>query len=223
MYQYYFFDLDGTLTDPGEGITNSVAYALKHFGIEEPDHTKLYPFIGPPLIDSFRKYYGFSEQQADEAVEKYREYFRERGLYENKLYEDIPSVLRRLKESGKTLAVATSKPEIFTEKILQHFDLRQYFDFVGGATLDKTRIRKSDVIAYVIESLGIRDKSQILMIGDRDQDVYGAKANGIACAGVLYGYGSREELENAGADYVVEKPQQLLYIRQPTHSAGGEK
>ena len=209
QFHYYLFDLDGTLTDPGEGITNSVMYALRKFGIEPPEREQLYKFIGPPLYESFMKYYGFSEEDAYRAVEYYREYFRPKGIKENRLYDGVKQELEELKSMGRTVALATSKPEEFSVQILQDFDLYKYFDFIGAATMDGSRVRKSDIIAYVIDGLGITDRSRVLMIGDRQQDVEGAHANGIACAGVLYGYGDYDELSGAGADYILEAPRGL--------------
>jgi len=212
QYQYYLFDLDGTLTDPGIGITNSVMYALAKYGIHVRDRSELYKFIGPPLLESFQNYYGFSEEDAKRAVEYYREYFREKGILENKVYDGIPKALQSLKEQGKTLALATSKPEEFSVRILKHFDLFSFFDFVGGATMDGSRSRKKDVIRYVLDALQIEDLSKVLMIGDRKQDVEGAAANQIACAGVLYGYGDYEELKTAGADRIIERPEDLSQL-----------
>ena len=205
-FQYCLFDLDGTLTDPGVGITNSVMYALNKYKIYVSDRSELYPFIGPPLQDSFRKYYGFSEEQANQAVEYYREYFRAGGIFENTVYDGIPELLEDLKQEKITVALATSKPHEFAIRILQHFDLYQYFDYFGAAAMDGSIRRKTDVIARLLEQFGDIDKSAVLMIGDRDQDIAGAKANGLHSAGVLWGYGSDEELQNAGADYLVAKP-----------------
>jgi len=210
MYRYVLFDLDGTLTDPGLGITNSVMHALKKFQIEVEDRTQLYPFIGPPLHDSFEKFYGFTPEQSLQAVEYYREYFREKGLFENEVYDGIPEVLKQLRESGHVLMVATSKPEEFAVKILQHFGLCEYFDLVAGATMDKSRTRKEDVISYALASCNVQDKASVLMVGDREHDIFGAKANGLASLGVLFGYGSLEELRAAGADYIAEKPEDIL-------------
>ena len=204
MYGTVLFDLDGTLTDPGIGITNSVRYALERYGIAVADRRELYCFIGPPLRESFEKYYGFSEKQAREAVACYREYFAQTGLLENKVYDGIESLLQQLRAAGKTLLVATSKPEVFARRILEHFGLDGYFDFIAGATLDETRVRKADVIAYALDSCGVTDLAQAVMVGDREQDVLGARAMGIDCIGVLFGYGSREELEQAGARYLAE-------------------
>ena len=210
MYKYLLFDLDGTLTDPGLGITNSVMYALGKFGISVSDRQALYKFIGPPLRESFGKFYGFSKEQCEQAVKYYREYFSEKGLYENEVYDEIPRVLTMLKESGRTLAVATSKPEPFAVRILKHFDLCGYFDLVAGATMDDTRNEKADVIRYALDSIGVPDRSSAIMIGDRKHDVIGAKANGIDAVGVLYGYGSRGELTDAGAAFIADSPADII-------------
>lgn len=202
--EYLLFDLDGTLTDPKEGITKSVAYALKAFGIEVSDLDSLCCFIGPPLRDSFMEYYGFSEENAARAIDIYREYFSGKGLYENAAYEGIEAVLKALKTSGKKLYVASSKPEVFVRKILEYFHLDSYFVFMGGADLAETRVKKADVIRYVLKENGITDLSQVVMIGDRKHDILGAKEVGISSVGVLYGYGDREELTSAGADFLAE-------------------
>jgi len=208
-YQYCLFDLDGTLTDPAIGITNSVMYALEKFGIHAADRSELFPFIGPPLADSFMKYFGFTAEQAAQAVEYYREYFRDRGIFENKRYEGIPEMLETLREKGVTVALATSKPYEFAVRILKHFSLNEYFDHFGAATMDGRISRKADVIADLLARLGDVDRASVLMIGDRDQDINGAKANGLASAGVLWGYGSAEELQGAGADYLVGEPAEI--------------
>lgn len=205
MYQYIFFDLDGTLTDPGIGITNSVMYALKKWNIEVADRSELYKFIGPPLVDSFEKYYGFSKEEAEQAVVYYREYFREKGLYENTIYDGSEKLLSDLKASGKKVVLATSKPQEFAEIILKHFQIERYFDVVASATMDGTRSKKTDVILYALAACGVEDKSQVVMVGDREHDIIGAKNAGLDSIGVLCGYGDREELETAGATHVVEK------------------
>lgn len=202
MYQTILFDLDGTLTNPGEGITNSVAYSLRHYGIEVPDRTELYKFIGPPLYESYMKYYGFDETAAHEAVEVYREYFKPRGIFENRVYDGIPELLEQLKGAGKRLLVATSKPEGFSRQILDHFCLSQYFDFIAGSTLDGSRIRKADVIRHALSETGLSPDGTLVMVGDREHDVLGAKEVGIPCIGVLFGYGDRPELEAAGAKHI---------------------
>lgn len=210
MYHTIFFDLDGTLTDPGIGITNSVAYALEKWNIRVKDRSELYRFIGPPLLDSFSEYYGFSLEDSRQAVVYYREYFKDRGIYENVVYSGVPKLLSKLKESGKKIVLATSKPEEFALTILKHFNLYPYFDFVAGATMDESRTKKADVITYALERCGITDTKEVIMIGDRKHDVIGAKENNMDCIGVLFGYGNREELENAGAAYIAETVEDIL-------------
>lgn len=201
-YPYILFDLDGTVTDPGEGITNSVMYALRKLGIEETERRKLYPFIGPPLADSFREFYGLSAGEAQEGIRFYREYYSEKGIFENKLYPGMENVMKKLKNDKRHVILATSKPEFFAAKILKYFHLDGYFEFVAGATMDERRVKKGEVIAHALKTCGITDVSQALMIGDRKHDIWGARENGIDSMGVLYGYGSREELTLAGADHI---------------------
>lgn len=212
MYQYILFDLDGTLTDPGIGITNSVMYALKKFQIEVEDRTTLYKFIGPPLKASFEKYYGFSKEESELALQYYREYFKPKGLYENQVYKGVRELLTELKSRNKTLILATSKPEEFAIEILKHFDLYPYFDFVAGATMDSSRVKKVDVILYALQSYGVSDLSSAIMIGDREHDILGAKQVGLDSIGVLYGYGDYEELKGAGATYIAENTEDILKI-----------
>jgi len=211
-YTNILFDLDGTLTDPKVGITKSVAYALKSFGIVVEDTDSLCKFIGPPLRVSFREYYGFSEDDCNKAVEKYREYFRETGIFENRVYPGIEDLLKNLKQSGKRLFVATSKPTVFAVKILEHFDLIRYFDDVAGSELDGSRDSKGDVIRFALQKNGLTDLTNMVMVGDREHDVIGAKENNIDVIGVLYGYGSRTELEKAGADYIAETVEDLYAL-----------
>lgn len=198
------FDLDGTLTDPALGITKSVAYALESFGIHTDDLGKLCKFIGPPLKDSFMEYYGFSEEQALAGVQKYREYFGDKGIYENKLYPGVKEMLEKLKDNGMKVFLATSKPKIFADIILEHFDIMKYFDLVCGCELDGTRSKKGEVIRYALDTAGISEPDSAVMVGDRKHDVIGAKEVGIMCVGVLFGYGDYEELQEAGADEIVE-------------------
>lgn len=217
MYQYLLFDLDGTLTDPGLGITNSVMYALRKFGVDVPERSQLYPFIGPPLKDSFRSCYGFSDEQCELAVTYYREYFKKKGMFENEVNDGIHDLLTRLKASGRSLIVATSKPEVFAVDILRHFDLYKYFDFVAGATLNDVRNKKADIIRYALESCGIA-KSSAVMIGDRKHDMIGAKENGLDSIGVLYGYGTYDELKTAGATMLAAEPADIwneISVQQP--------
>lgn len=194
IYDTILFDLDGTLTDPKIGITKSVQYALSKFGIivENPD--TLTPFIGPPLKDSFIEFYSFSERKAYEAIEMYREYYSVTGKYENIVYPGIMDLLSCLKDQGRRLVVATSKPTVFSEDILKHFNLYSYFDFVAGSELDGTRTAKDEVIRYALSLLESHDTSKTVMVGDRKYDVLGAKSAGIDSVAVAYGYGSNEEL-----------------------------
>ncbi len=203
-YEYILFDLDGTLTDSAIGITNSVKYALNKFGIEVVNGGELNRFVGPPLMDSFINYYGFSEEQAKTAVEYYREYYVEKGIFENLVYDGCENMLQSLKDNGMKLIVATSKPEIFAKQILEYFDIAKYFTYIAGSNIDGTRVKKDEVIQYALESCNIKDLTKLIMIGDRVYDILGAKKVGINSIGVLYGYGDRNELENAGADFIVE-------------------
>lgn len=197
------FDLDGTLTDPFLGITRSVAYSLKSFGIEVDDLETLKPFIGPPLDVSFREYYHMDEAQSWKAVEKYREYFSKKGLFENKVYEGMEDFLQSLLNMDMKLYVCTSKPEVFAKEILDHFSLTPYFTGIYGATLDGSLKNKGDVIAHCIkqEQLNIQD---CMMVGDRQHDIVGAHQNQIPCVGVLYGYGSLEEFQEYHCDYIAK-------------------
>ncbi len=203
MYDYLLFDLDGTLTDPAEGITNSVAYALGKFGIEVEDKRTLYKFIGPPLVEAFSQYYGFSREDSEKATAYYRETFGVKGLFENRVYDGVVNMLKTFKAKGKKLIIATSKPEAFAMRILKHFDLLKYFDFVAAATFDTTRNSKDQVITYALEHLRTTDLKKVVMIGDRHHDIEGANVNGIDSVGVLWGFGSKEELTTAGATHIV--------------------
>ncbi len=215
MYQFILFDLDGTLTDPKEGICKAVQYALKHYGITEDNLDVLEPFIGPPLSDSFEEFYGFSKEQAIEAVDVYREYFSVKGIYENKLFEGIPELLQNLKAQGVKLGIASSKPQLFVEKILQYFDIIQFFDVIVGATMDGSLGKKEDIVEVAINAFGIgdrEDKKSIAMVGDRKFDVYGAKCFGLTPVAVSYGYGSIEELQQAGAEIIAKSVGELEEI-----------
>lgn len=203
MKDYIFFDLDGTLTDPGIGITNCVMYALEKMGKNIPQRESLYVFIGPPLLDSFQEYTGMTEEEAREAIRLYRERFRTVGLFENTPYEGIEVALEEIKKTGKKLFVATSKPEEFAVRILDHFDLSKYFDLICGASMDENRSTKDAVIAYALDKIGCKSED-VLMIGDRHHDILGAAVHGIDAAGVLWGYGSKEEFEKAGAKYILK-------------------
>lgn len=210
MFNSYLFDLDGTLAESHEGITNSVAYALEKFGISVVDRSELKKFIGPPLNGSFSRFYGLSEDDALKAVGYYREYFADKGIFECRVYDGIYDVLDELTTLKKRLIIATSKPEIYTLRILDRFNLAGYFQFVAAATLDFTRVKKADIVAYALGKGGVKDLSRAVMIGDRKHDISGAKVNQIKSAGVLYGYGDKAELEEAGADYILNCPRNIL-------------
>lgn len=207
--KYVLMDLDGTITDPKIGITKSVQYALKAFGIQVENPDTLCKFIGPPLRNSFMDYYGFDAAKAEEAIVKYREYFSVTGLYENEVFEGMETLLARLKESGKTLIVATSKPEVFAKIILEHFKLDGYFTDICGSELDGGRSTKEEVIRYALEKNNITDDTEVVMVGDRKHDIEGAKAVGLISVGVLFGYGSLEELEEAGADRIAANVEEV--------------
>lgn len=209
-YDVVLLDLDGTLTDSMEGIAKSVQYALSHFGIIEEDWRQLKHFVGPPLQQEMMAYYGFDEEKAQAAVVKYRERFSTIGLFENKPYQGIRQALSRLKAEGKTLALATSKPEKYARQIVEHFDLAEPLSLVAGSLLDGSRSKKAEVIAYALNQLGVKDKSRVVMVGDRIHDMEGAKANGIDAIGVLYGYGTMEEFSDAVA--VAKTPEDLANI-----------
>lgn len=210
--KYLLFDLDGTLTDPKVGICTCVQYALAFFGIQEPDLDKLEPFIGPPLKDSFMMFYHMSDSEAETAVAKYRERFRDVGLFENEIYAGVPELLRALRERGMELAVASSKPTVFVERILEHFGISGYFSVVVGSELDGTRVNKDEIVAEALNRLfagKTLEKNRVYMIGDRKFDVEGAKALGVESVGVTYGYGGMEELVAAGADHIVQSVSEL--------------
>lgn len=203
------FDLDGTLTDPYEGITNSVIHSLKYYPeIAVPEREALKPFIGPPLADSYCQYFGMSKAQALEAVEHYREYYRERGIFENRLYDGIETLLSALKADGKRLYLATSKPEIFARQILEHFGIDRYFNGVYGSTLDGSVVKKADIITRVLENENCK-MAETLMVGDTLYDVLGAEKCGINALGVTYGYGEAELLKKSGAAAVAETVDEL--------------
>ncbi len=210
-YDWLLFDLDGTLTDPFEGITRSVEYALNAFGIEVEDRRVLAPFIGPPLVESLTERYGFTMEDAVAAVAKYREYFAVKGLYENELFEGIPELLRDCREAGYKISMATSKPTHYARIIAEHFDIARYFDAIHGSSLDGSRITKSSVVAEAVQEEHL-DPSRTLMIGDRRHDVEGAGEHGIRTVGVLYGYGSLEEHTVAGAAYIVNSISDLRQL-----------
>ncbi|MBQ7379567.1 MAG: HAD family hydrolase [Clostridia bacterium] len=211
-YKYALFDLDGTLTDPGEGITRSVQYALAKFGINVENRQELFCFIGPPLHESFEVYYGFSRPDAMKAVDYYREYYAVKGIFENLVYDGIRETLADLQAAGIKICLATSKPEYYAKQILEHFGLDGYFTAVAGSNMDGTRTKKAEVVERALMLLDNPDVRECVMIGDREHDVLGGKAHGLDTLGVLFGYGSREELERAGATYIAAKPAEIVGI-----------
>jgi phosphoglycolate phosphatase len=216
-----YFDLDGTLTDPKIGITRSIQYALQKLDLLVPSQDELTWCIGPPLRDSFVIMLG-GDKHADLAVSLYRERFGDVGLYENSLYPGIKDVLTTLDRAGRRMFVATSKAAVFAVRIIDHFGLTGHFERVFGAELDGTRVHKTDLLAHALETSGVK-ASQALMIGDRSHDMIGAKNNGIDAIGVLYGYGSQEELIAAGASHVCATPQAVLdHIHRPPRGAPAE-
>lgn len=204
-YDILLFDLDGTLTDSTEGIVKCIEYALTKMGYEMPEDTNKY--LGPPLYQSFAEFCGMNEEQVNEAVRIFRERYSTVGLFENRVYDGVPEMLDRLKKGGKRIMVATSKPEVYAVRIFEKFGLAQFFEIVGGANINGTRNYKHEVIEYVLEKAGISDRSSVLMIGDRKQDVIGAHKTGLKCMGILWGFGSIEELTEAGADYIAHTPE----------------
>jgi len=211
-FEYILFDLDGTITDSGEGITKSVQYALKYFDILVNNLEDLHKFIGPPLKESFKEYYKFDDEKANVALVKYREYYADKGIYENSLYDGIIDVLDTLKKNNKTIILATSKPEVYAKQILEYFKIDKYFFFVAGSDFDETRVKKGDVIKYALEGAKVSDLSKVIMVGDREHDIIGAKENNIKSIGVLYGYGDVIELTQARADYIAKNTKELLNI-----------
>ena len=210
MFDTVLFDLDGTLTDSGPGILNSVEYALRKYGRTGYRREELVPFIGPPLVESFESFIPCSHEDALKCLAYYREYFTDKGLYENSVYPGVEEMLAELKRRGYRIALATAKPEVFARKILDHFDLTKYFDAIHGATLDEKRNHKADVIAWALtHTPGL---VRAVMVGDRENDVSGAKVNNLDVIGVLYGYGDRAELETAGAKTIIERPEDLLTL-----------
>ncbi len=210
--KYILFDLDGTLTDSGEGIKNCVKYALEKIVEPIPDKSVLLRFIGPPLIDSFREFCHLSQERASLAVEKYRERYKDTGIFENCVYDGVTKMLSGLKSSGKTLLLATAKPIVFAERIMVHFDLAKYFDGLYGAELEPPYNNKIAVMRLALEKGGVDDLSTAVMVGDRSQDILGAKVVGIDSIGVRYGYAEKGELETAGADFICATPDEVLKL-----------
>ena len=220
MYKYLLFDLDGTITKSEEGIFNCIKYALDWAGIPYPEYSVFRSFIGPSLYDSFVREFGMDDARAKEMVAKYRERYNVEGLFEAEVYDGVADTLGALKDKGCILSVATSKPTEPTLRILEKFDVKKYFDVVVGSNPDGTGSDKKYIISQVIGELkknhglteDMIESGQVVMIGDRRYDIEGGKSCGLQTVGVLYGYGSREEFEAAGADHIIENPQELLAI-----------
>ena len=225
--EYILFDLDGTLTDPKEGITKCVQYALADFGIIEPDLDALTCFIGPPLQQSFSEYYGLSEEDAKRAVAKYRERFSTIGLFENRLFDGIHEMLEEIKKAGKKICLATSKPSVYATKIIEKYGVHKYFDIIVGSELDGRRTNKAEVIEEVLRQLSIETScdsvakeqtdfgkicEKAIMIGDRHHDIDGAKVHQMDSIGVRFGYAEPNELEQAGATYIVDTVEELANL-----------
>jgi len=208
MFDTVLFDLDGTLTDSGLGITSAAMYGLEKMGWDVPDRKEMYKFIGPPLFDTYQENYGMTPEQADEAVRYFREYYAVKGMLENEVYAGIREALSALKKAGKRLVLATSKPEQFAKQIMAHFKLDELIPEIAGATMDPSRSQKWQVIEYCLKEFSI-DSSTAIMVGDRKHDVEGAARNGLPCLGVTYGFGSRDELETAEAIEVVDTPEEM--------------
>ena len=208
-YKYLLFDLDGTISDPKEGITKSFQYALNHFGVEVSSLDELEPVIGPPLKNSFMELFHFSEEDALTGVDKYRERFATKGLYENEIYPGMKELLKDLVEQGCQLAIASSKPTEYVEQICEYFEIKSYFHHIVGSFMDGRRSEKQEVVEEAIAQFGEIDKENILMIGDRKFDMYGAHEMGLKALGVSFGYGGRNELQEAGADFIVDTVEEL--------------
>ena len=211
-YDIILFDLDGTLTDSKPGILNSATYALKSFGIEMDDMGNLNKFIGPPIRDSFRNNFGLAEDDVEKAVAKYREYFSVTGMFENSVYDGIIDLLEQLKKSGVTLAIATSKVEFYAAKIAEHFNFKHYFTTISGCEMDGTGSSKKEVITAALDRLDLSRQKRVVMIGDREHDILGAKQTGITSIGITWGYGSHTELSAASANYIANSPKELIEL-----------
>lgn len=208
MKNNIIFDLDGTLTESGTGIKNSVRYTLQHYGLPMEDDESLNRYVGPPLVNSFQMFMGFTEEQAYEAIKVYRSYFTTKGMFENRVYDGIESMLKALKNKGKRMFIATGKPTVYSRQILEHFGLSSYFETVCGISLNESTMEKDELITQVLEFAHLAPE-ECVMIGDRKFDMMGANKVGVTPIGVTYGYGSREELESAGAHTIVDTVEQL--------------
>jgi phosphoglycolate phosphatase len=208
-YDCIFFDLDGTITDSAEGILNSFNHALGSVGIKVEDKTILFQCIGPPLWDTFGGMFGLTGDKLQTALDEFKAYYKDASINECRVFDGVEELLRKLHESGQHTAVASSKNELFVKRIIEHFGLAHYFDFVAGSDVDANRLDKGDVVKYVLDSMGLSDPSRCVLVGDRLHDILGAKSCGLSSIGVLYGYGGLNELQEAGADYVFATTKEL--------------
>lgn len=209
-YDFYLFDFDGTLCDTTEGIFNSIIYSLDCFGIKETDLKKLEFFVGPPLFESYKTIYNVSDDDANRLIAKYRERYKLKAAEESRLYDGIREMLSELKEKGKKIAVASSKPKTFVDEISKYHDIYKYYDFVSAEDFKNNHSSKEDLINRCLDYFGNPDKEKVIMTGDRFYDIDGAKSVGIDSAGAVYGFGTEEELTNAGATYILNSPKDLL-------------
>ena len=212
MFKYILFDLDGTLLNTYRGVSNAVKYTMEFYGKPIPEESEMRKYLGPPLRYSFSQFAGFPEEKITEAIAKFREYYFDKGIYEYEFFEDLKPTFKKLREMGCTLAVATSKLEQGAYIMLEHAGIKDDFDFIGASTKDERRSTKTQVVEYVMESLSVTDKSEVILIGDRDNDIIGAHENGIKCCGFLGGFGGKEEMEKYGADYMIEHISDIFTI-----------
>lgn len=212
MYDVILFDLDGTLTDPKLGITNAVRFALARFGITVDDPDSLTPFIGPPLLESFALYYGLDSDRGKEAVNAYREHYATMGLFENAVYPGIPALLKELHEDGRILILATSKPTVFAERILNHFTLAEYFRLIVGSNLNHTRVSKTEVIRHILDEVSDLKGRRVVMVGDREHDIIGGRNNRLDTIAVSYGFGSVAELLAVEPTHLVHSVRELAEL-----------
>ncbi len=210
-YNYYFFDFDGTLCDTTEGIFNSIIYSLECYGIEETNREKLNFFVGPPLFESYKTIYNVSDEDANWLIAKYRERYKTKAAEESALYDGIVDLLKELKNRGKKIAIASSKPRLFVEEISKYHGIDVYYDFISAEDFKNNHSSKKDLINACFEFFGNSEKDEVIMVGDRFYDIDGAKGVGVDSAGAVYGFGTEEELTNAGATYILNKPEDLLY------------
>lgn len=210
-YNYYFFDFDGTLCDTTEGIFNSIIYSLECYGIKETDREKLNFFVGPPLFESYKTIYNVSDEDANWLIAKYRERYKTKAAEESALYDGIVDLLKELKNRGKKIAIASSKPRLFVEEISKYHGIDVYYDFISAEDFKNNHSSKKDLINACFEFFGNPEKDEVIMVGDRFYDIDGAKGVGVDSAGAVYGFGTEEELTNAGATYILNKPEYLLF------------